>query len=129
MREILFKAKRVDNGEWVNGFYLRREDEHIIEEKSPHPEYRVVFTEHSVLQETVCQFTGLLDKNGVKIFEGDILIDKRIYEVIWTIERARFSLLDRRANGATTSLAGYSMVDCEIIGNRFDNPELIGGAE
>lgn len=61
MREILFRGKRIDNGEWVYG-YLQQEDKINL---------------YYVKKETIGQFTGLLDKNGNKIFEGDILLCKK----------------------------------------------------
>lgn len=83
MREILFKAKRTDNGEWVEGYLCKHPSAVQIGECSPwyihvppaDPDnnYRVCNVDPS----TVCQYTGLTDKNGAKIFEGDIVEWKR----------------------------------------------------
>lgn len=117
MREILFKAKRLDNGEWVEGFYccigpVGQEKHYII------PMYASAFYGVEVDPSTVCQYTGLKDKNGKRIFEGDNVYDPHensIYTVEWNENNAIFQMAhDWRRRSVET--AYY----CEIIGNIYD---------
>jgi uncharacterized phage protein (TIGR01671 family) len=77
MREILFKAKRIDNGEWVYGQVIK------VTPYKNKDGWRIC-TQDSwdmvpIVTETLCQFTGMNNKNGVKIFEGDIVLDEENY--------------------------------------------------
>ena len=117
MREILFKAKRLDNGEWVDGFSccigpVGQEKHYII------PMYASAFYGIEVDPSTVCQYTGLKDKNGKRIFEGDNVYDPHensIYTVEWNENNAIFQMAhDWRRRSVET--AYY----CEIIGNIYD---------
>lgn len=128
MREILFRGKRVDNGEWVCG-YLYRLSERL------NPFIMLVNSNaesHEVILETVGQFTGLCDKNSTKIFEGDVV---RFYDKDWTasgIATIDFENSKWKINGHyTTKLSSIVWLDLyrtgfeyEIIGNICDNPEL-----
>lgn len=135
MREILFRGKRVDNGEWVEGHLVIR-DKGLENEKS----YIVVSTiganknsiinnmlatAFEVIPSTVGQYTGLTDKNGTRIFEGDIVEYKGERYVIKYLEKyARF--VSTKPN---TVFAVFSCENAEGIGNVHDNPELLGDKE
>lgn len=127
-REILFRGKRVDNGEWLFGD-LR----HIF-----HGEYRTHIVDNSnglnndvcgleVASSTVGRFTGLTDRNGVKIFEGDIVrYGDTIHRVVFEQRNgtAYFGLVYSAYE--TLPFGHYQdLKQIEVIGNIYDNPELL----
>ena len=116
MREILFKAKRIDNGEWVEGYYQEYPKGYVYIQNSSNDWF-------SVYPNTICQYTGLTDLNGNKIWENDIVrFCDEIYRVEWDEDDARFSLEDE---SIIESFNNIKDSWCDVIGNIFDNPELL----
>ena len=128
MREILFRGKREDNGEWVEGFYLYTEE-------NTHPVIiDMKCRSHIIIPETVGQYTGLTDNNGERIWEGDIVRCKqeRGNEGICVVREFNGSFLVCPITGNLLEMTLYSYwyndYDLvEIIGNETDNPELLKG--
>ena len=129
-----FRGKRLDSGEWMYGFY------------QPHKNGNVIFIGdyggltdipklHKVLPESVGQWTGLVDRNGKEIYEGDVIrftrntgpiykptISSDVCVVRWIEERSSFRLCykTQQQKFHSSCFAKY-----EIIGNIHDNPELM----
>lgn len=151
MREILFRGKRVDNGEWVYGYVTRFRNVRnqvytaiiqICDDETKECDIQDLVP---VLDETICEFTGLTDKNGNKIFEGDILSftvfdynnnDIQYKGVVkWSDTEklaTRFMIWHDNENeyygndGAFDfDWVHYQDSEIEIIGNIYDNPELL----
>lgn len=137
MREILFRGKRIDNGEWVDGcllVYGRRcfiiPNEELLESEAEARFYWRLLEKHfEVDPDTVGQYTGLLDKNGKRIFEGDIL-----QSAMFEYSKNRAAVMAERYNcGCCHLVYGFSTcsddVDIgrksKIVGNIYDNPELL----
>nr|DAL22989.1 MAG TPA_asm: YopX protein [Caudoviricetes sp.] len=143
MREILFKAKRIDNGEWVEGYYYKiSETTYCFKEdyeRKPVPEHHYILQERmtdwglpnqmvqiEIDPETLCQYTGLTDKNGNRIWENDIIQ----YENITAPVRFGFHDLgygfyvDFLRETYLREELGYWRTKVIVTGNIFDNPEL-----
>ena len=127
MREILFRGKRKDNGKWAYGYlYIRNDGQYEISFYSKYFDSER-FT-YDVIPETVGQYIGLTDKNGKKIFEGDIverlwLGEKHIYRIYYDSDISSFIGADIDCQGFTTF--NYDSCEFEVIGNIYDNPELL----
>lgn len=125
MRLVKFRGKNL-KGEWEYGYYLEFElcdgegRRSYIKKDGCQP--------IKVLKETVGQFTGLLDKNGIEIYEGDIIkISKHEIPGIIKWDNLRLCFLCEWTNMPTAGDIGY-LVNCcllEVVGTVFDNPELL----
>lgn len=164
MREILFRGKRCDNGEWVEGFYVRA-DHHwhkygihkdwIICSASANGGWFALLGKHAVKAETVSQFTGLYDKNGKRIWEGDVFkFPDEVWESYYTScgteynswevenygvvgfsdELGRFDFVKYKFSENTVeadlhenrNIEFHEFVsELEVIGTKWDNPELL----
>ena len=143
---FLFRGKRKDNGEWVYG--------NLIKRKIWSSEFYVIrvedngfdsYVEYEVIPETVGQCTGLEDKNGKLIFNGDVLkgftypfLSDGDYDyyalVVWSKDYCAFRLRTIKApqskvrgisDGNTEFINNWNSDDWEVIGNDYDNPELL----
>lgn len=127
-REILFKAKRKDNGEWVEGQYVYITNPLTEDGK---PIKHLICNGTNIFNDlidpdTLCQYTGLTDKNGKKIWENDIVRNGKgdIGVVQWFEEHAVFMIWNKTKHHVYY-LAENDFSKIEIDGNEFDNPELL----
>ena len=159
MREILFRGKRTDNGEWIEGFYSAEEYDPYIGKIEYIPRIQIIgkCVSLGVIPETVGQYTGLTDKNGKRIFEGDIFkFDDEVWESSYTScgteydsfavenygvvgfdeDMARFDFIKYKFNENSVEAdlhenhtIDFSEFVCEleVIGNIHDSPELLEG--
>ena len=152
MRDILFRGKRLDNGEWVYGFYCHvprgrlDRDEHLIQTVKKSGKMGML---HCVDPSTVGQYTGLKDKNGKRIWEGDIIrshyANTRKNDFIEQVvfHNGHFCSL-YKIPGPGNGKIWANLPDgvphlpqdktpymewCEVVGNIHDNPELLEGVE
>ena len=145
MRKILFRGKRLQGGEWVEGYFFKSD---INKKERESGKATIIFTpdcdtfimvpechnSFMVVSDTVGQYTGLKDKNGKRIFEGDICRNTRTGEIVsvkWHGTMAGYVWNKRRADGFLFDF-GELFRACdkyEVIGNIHDNPELLKGGE
>lgn len=127
-REILFRGKRVDNGEWVEGFYGTHSGIEAFIIDRPYISMTGdidAMNAWDVAPETVSAYTGLLDKNAQRLFEGDILeIDGEdgLFLLEWSDDQARFVM---NGDGLTVDFDNFYPKETEIVGNIHDDPHLM----
>ena len=143
MRDILFRGKRIDNGEWVEGYFGKKinvhtgNDDYYIITSVYNPNTNAsYFQDIQVIPETVGQFTGLIDKKGKKIFEGDKLRLKTGVEFNGYFEFDEIVIVEFKYSKFVATIDGNKYydfdimlnTDIEVIGNIHDsdnnNPEL-----
>ncbi len=133
MREILFRGKRKDNGEWIYGMLISfpaGKSFILSKETLLRCKYcDIDIVSCIILPETRGEYTGLTDKNGVKIFEGDIIKtgDSTVCSVEWDGENARY--LGFTAGKERRIVYVGREPKAEVIGNLHDNPELLKGSD
>lgn len=131
MRGILFRGQTKSDKKWIYGNLLQTDNgTYVIQNYVPFEG----IGKYEVDPETVCQYTGLTDKNGRKIFDGDIVrytdevIGKeKVDEIKYNETHAAFCRLHKSEMGLQYLLIDEAIANkIEVIGNTFDNPELIG---
>ena len=129
MREILFRGKQKSNGNWVHGDLSYHRDGRMFIRCWDRLEFDPTYNAYEVNPETVGQFTGLTDKNGKTIFEGDLVKAERICNgdawvgtVVWWNGCFAIQGVKDKNIPAIDLFRGY-----EVIGNIHDNPELLEG--
>ena len=135
MRDILFKAKRIDNGEWVEGAYFPKTKYPMKKNRAFiwvwqigkfYCDYNCGYLPYEVDEKTICQYTGMTDRNGKKIFEGDVVVDgvrRELCLVIFDEDKACFQLCSK-FDIYDVGDFNYD-TDVKVIGNILDTPELM----
>lgn len=126
-REHLYRGKRVDTGEWIEGSLIGND---VIVGKIVEFEEDYFCTEfwYKVDPETVCEVTGRTDKNKMRIFEGDLVINKSMHGKMWVVEYrtdTEYVGYVLKEIGTNNISIFTSWNDIEIIGNIHDNKDLL----
>ena len=130
IREVIFRGKRTDNGEWIEGSLLGIDwcDKPSTYSIAPNTPVSVFY---SVIPETVGQYTGLTDKNGVRIFEGDIVrYDVNYHDMVISYDVENWGgwlYEDMDDNMQAYSIYEFCLKDIAVVGNIHDNPDIIKG--
>ena len=138
MREILFRGKRTDNGEWIYGDLMQNVD--CIKIREQEKDVKHIAKSFEIDLETVGQYTDLTDKNGKRIFEGDIVAqnwydydeprDDSFGKVVFCEYDCSFSVMDVNKDGfMPLGRCDSYHWEVEVIGNIYDNQELLKGGE
>lgn len=136
-REILFRGKRTYNGKWVEGSLVvtSQGGAYIISTVEDKRDATVLVNQCSlnVDPETVGQYTGLTDKNGVRIFEGDIVrYDVNYHDMVISYDVENWGgwlYEDMDDNMQAYSIYEFCLKDIAVVGNIHDNPEILKGGE
>ena len=123
MRKIKFRGKSINGKEWVFGSLLKPYDNEL-----PNYIYENLSIGHAIIPETIGQFTGLTDKNGVEIYDGDIVkvdIFTKNYCIVFGESEKWGASFQYKSDFSIYYLTESFTRDCLVIGNIFDNPELL----
>ena len=131
MMEILFRGKRTHNGEWVYGDFVRGNERKSLRDSIfVYDSETQSFNDYEINTSTLGQYTGLTDKNGKRIFEGDVVkvLQGKNKDIAYVgFENGAFMLYPKTGNIYERTLweYWYNDWDVEVIGNITDNPELL----
>ena len=129
MRKIIFRGKRKANADWVHGDLSFHRDGRIYIRCWDRSEFSPTYNAYEVDPKTVGQFAGLTDKNGKKIFEGDIIQHGKRKGIIFYYGNFGMFMISWIPNGGANIFMNVLHTEVEVIGNIHDNPELLGGSE